>query len=64
VFAGPAGLPLSVELVDDALPGSYYRWELHAAVPLGDYPDDRWREWHTLLAYTNPIMVAQTGEAP
>lgn len=64
VFAGPAGVPLSVELVDDALPGSYYRWELHAAVPLGDYPDDRWREWHTLLAFTNPIMVAQAGGAP
>jgi hypothetical protein len=62
VFDGPAGIPVSVEVVDEATAGSYYRWELHAASPLGEYPEDRWREWHTLLAFTNPIFVATAEE--
>lgn len=46
-----------VELSDTAAPGDYYRAELHAIPAHSDFPYQRWREWHTLLAFSNPLYV-------
>lgn len=37
--------------------GSYYRLELHAIPPSSESPFQRWRDWTTLLAFSNPIFV-------
>lgn len=47
---------ISVE--DEATPGSYFRAELHAIPPSSDLRTQRWRDWSTLLAFSNPIFVA------
>jgi hypothetical protein len=46
-----------IEFHDQASEGDYYRWELHAVPPYSDAPSQRWREWQTLLAFSNPIFV-------
>lgn len=46
-----------VEFHDDASPDSYYRVELHAIPPYTDVPNQRWRDWTTLHAFSNPIFV-------
>ncbi|MBC8076988.1 MAG: hypothetical protein H7Y32_13000, partial [Chloroflexales bacterium] len=48
----------SVELDDDAAPGTYYRAELHAIPSYSDFPYQKWRNWDSLLAFTNPVFVA------
>jgi len=47
----------TVEFHDHASPGSYYRVELHAIAPGQDGPNQRWRDWTTLQAFSNPIFV-------
>lgn len=42
----------------EASSGSYYRVELHAVPPHSDFPTQRWRDWTTLQAFSNPIFVA------
>lgn len=57
LIEGPAGEPAPIELHDLGRPGDYYRLELHAFPPYTDFPYQRWREWHTMLAFSNPIFV-------
>lgn len=57
VTEGAAGEAATVTLRDSARPGDYYRAELHATPPYSDFPYQRWREWHTLQAFANPVFV-------
>ncbi len=41
----------------EARSGNYYRVELHAIPPYSDFPNQRWRDWTTLQAFSNPIFV-------
>jgi hypothetical protein len=52
--------PQTVEFEDDAVAGSYYRLEVHAVPTDSASPHQRWRDWTTLLAFSNPIWVAET----
>jgi hypothetical protein len=47
----------TIEFPDEARPADYYRVELHAILPYSDTPNQRWRDWNTLLAFSNPIFV-------
>jgi hypothetical protein len=57
VFEGPAGERHVIELRDEADAGAYYRAELHAIPHYSDFPYQKWREWETMLAFTNPVFV-------
>jgi hypothetical protein len=56
IFTGAAG-PQRLQLHDDAQPNDYYRIELHANPINADGAAQRWRDWTSLLAFSNPIFV-------
>lgn len=57
LYEGGATAHALVELRDHAEPGCYYRAELHATPAHSESPYQRWREWTSLLAFSNPVFV-------